>query len=76
MLCRSKLSQVINEGLFCTKYMLLIAFFVGSLFLPQSILDIYASVAKISSILYLVVQAIILIDIFYLMGINLVKRYD
>jgi magnesium-transporting ATPase (P-type) len=76
MLCRSRLSQVINEGLFCVKYLFLVALFVGALFLPSSILDIYASVSKITSIVYLAIQTIIIIDIFYLVAIKLVERYD
>ena len=41
MTCRNRFSQVINEGLFCVKFALLIGFFVGSLFLPSAVLDVY-----------------------------------
>jgi hypothetical protein len=67
---------VINEGLFCVKLLCLILLFVGTLFLPQSVINIYGSVAQVCSILYLAIQAIMLVDIFYLWGIRLVKRYD
>jgi uncharacterized membrane protein (DUF2068 family) len=76
MSCRNKISQVINEGLFCTKYFILVAFFVGALFLPTAILDIFASIARISSIIYLVIQVVILIDLYYLVAIRLKQRYD
>lgn len=76
MLCRNRLSQIINEGLFCVKYLFLVALFMGSLFLPSSILDIYASVSKITSIVYLTLQTIIIIDIFYLIAIKIVEKYD
>lgn len=49
---------------------------MGSLFLPSSILDIYASVSKITSIVYLTLQTIIIIDIFYLIAIKIVEKYD
>lgn len=45
-------------------------------FLPASVLNIYASISRISSILYLVIQTIILVDLFYLYAIKLVRMYD
>ncbi len=76
MLCRNRVSQVINEGLFCVKFTFLVGLFVGSLFLPSTVFEIYGSISKICSIVYLIMQTIILIDIFYLFGIRLVRRYD
>lgn len=75
MLTRSFVSQVYNENFFCLKYILAILFFVGAIFLPTSVLNAYGALAKVCSVLFLVFQAIILIDIFYLLGIILVSRY-
>ena len=76
MLCRNKVSQVINEGLFCVKFTVLILLFVLTFLLPPGVLMVYASIAKITSILFMVIQTVILVDLFYLYAINLVRKYD
>ena len=76
MLCRNKISQVINEGLFCVKFLILLLVFVATFFLPTSVLNLYAAVARIISVLFLVIQAVILVDLFYLYAISLVRKYD
>ena len=50
--------------------------FILTFFLPTSVLNIYASICRITSILFLIIQTIILVDLFYLYAINLVKKYD
>ena len=62
--------------MFCIKYTVLIGLFVLSFFLPAPVLNIYAQISKISSILYLIIQTIILVDLFYLYAIKLVRMYD
>ena len=76
MLCRNKVSQVINEGLFCIKFLVLLLVFVATFFLPTLVLNFYAEVARISSLVFLSIQAVILVDLFYLYAINLVRKYD
>ena len=76
MLCRNKVSQVINEGLFCVKFTVLLVIFILTFLLPPSVLNIYASISRITSILFLVILTIIIVDLFYLYAINLVRRYD
>ena len=76
MLCRNKVSQVINEGLFCVKFLVLLLIFVGTFFLPSSVLNLYAAVARVISVLFLAIQAVILVDLFYLYAISLVRKYD
>ena len=67
---------MINEGLFCVKYAVLWLIFILTFLLPPSVLGIYAGISRITSILFLVILTIILIDLFYLYAINLVRRYD
>ena len=76
MLCRNKVSQVINEGLFCVKFTILVLLFILTFFLPASVLGVYASISRIASILFMVILMIILIDLFYLYAINVVRRYE
>jgi hypothetical protein len=76
MLLKNKVSQVINEGLFCVKYLILWILFVLSFLLPNGVLNVYALISEISSIGYLVIQTVILIDLSYLAAINIVRKYD
>lgn len=76
MLCRNKVSQVINEGLFCVKFLVLLLIFVLTFFLPPPVLSLYAAVARVTSVLFLAIQAVILVDIFYLYAVSLVRKYD
>lgn len=66
----------INEGFFCLKYFFVLALFIALLFAPNSSFTTYADVSQILSIGFMVLQVIILVDLFYLAGIKLVKRYD
>lgn len=76
MLCRNICAQVINEGLFLFKYLLVIGLFVGFLFVSNSVFEDYATATKYISIIYMVVQSIILIDLFYMLAIGWVQKYD
>lgn len=76
MLCRNLCSQVLNEGLFLFKYLFVLGVFIGFLFVSNSFFWDYAIAAKYISIVYMVIQSIILIDLFYLLAIGWVKKYD
>lgn len=68
--------MVVNEGCFCFKYLLVIAALIGFLWVDDKVFNNFAQFSKYASILYMLLQSIILIDLFYLAGIKLVKRYD
>jgi len=76
MLCRNICSQVLNEGLFCFKYLFVVGVFIGFLFVNNSVFEDYAIAAKYISIIYMVLQSLILIDLFYMIAIGWVKKYD
>lgn len=76
MLCKSRLSMVVNESLFTIKYVFLIALFIASLFINKNFFEVYSSVAKYLSIIYMLLQSIILIDLAYIAGTYLAKRYS
>lgn len=76
MLFRSRLSMVVNEGCFCFKYLLVIGALIGFLWVDDTVFNNFSEFSKYASILYMLLQSIILIDLFYLAGIKLVKRYD
>lgn len=56
--------------------MLVVGAFVGFLWVGDDVFNNYAEFSKYASIVYMVLQSIILIDLFYLAGIKLVKNYD
>lgn len=68
--------MVVNEGLFTVKFIVLAALFVGSLFVSSGFFEGYAQVARGLSLAYMLIQSIILIDIFYILGRSLVRRYE
>ena len=74
--CHNRISMVINEGLFTVKYLFLIVLYIVMLFLGSSIFPIYEIVAKYASVLYMILQSIILIDLFYIFGKKLAKQYS
>lgn len=76
MLCRNRLAMVINEGCFCFKYLLVVGLFIGSLWLSNGSFADFAEASQYISIPFMILQCIILIDLFYLAGIKLVKHYD
>jgi hypothetical protein len=65
-----------NEGLFLFKYLLVLGAFIGFLWVNNSVFEAYAIAAKYISIVYMVLQSIILIDLFYMLAIGWVKKYN
>ena len=55
---------------------MVVALFIGSLWINNSVFKDYSTACKYISILFMILQSIILIDLFYLAGIRMVKRYD
>lgn len=76
MLLRSRISMIFNEGCFFFKYILVVGLTIGFLWVKDDVFETFAHVCQYISILYMLIQTIILIDLFYLAGIKLVKRYD
>lgn len=74
--CKNKVSMVINEGLFTVKYIFVAVLFIISLFLSNSIFEAYSYAARLVSLAYMAIQSIILIDLFYIGGVKLVRRYE
>lgn len=75
-LCRNRVAMIINEGLFTVKYMLCAILLIGSLFMGNDFFIAYSNVAKFISFVYIVLQSIILIDLSYIFGGRLAKRYS
>lgn len=56
MACRNRLAMVINEGLFCVKYVLVLGVFVGFLFVRNEAFIEYSSWSKYISIVFMIIQ--------------------
>jgi hypothetical protein len=74
--CRNRVAMVVNEGLFTVKFIILLVLFAGTLFVSSGFFDGYSQVARGLSLAYMLIQSIILIDIFYILGRGLVRRYE
>jgi hypothetical protein len=56
MACRNRLAMVINEGLFCVKYLLVLGVFVAFLFVRNEVFVEYSSWSKYISIAFMIIQ--------------------
>ena len=76
MLPRKRFSMAVNEHCFCLKYVLVVGLFIGSLWISNQVFQDYSHAARYISIGFMILQVIILLDLFYLAGIKMVKNYD
>jgi serine incorporator 1/3 len=76
LICRNKISKVINEGVWCFKISFIILFWVLSLFIRNSFFEVYLEITKYISIVYMVFQSIVFIDLFYIWGTNWIKKFE
>lgn len=56
MMFRSRLSMVINEGLFCVKYILVLGIFIAFLFVKNDTFNEYSIASKYISIIFMIIQ--------------------
>ena len=57
-LTRSRLGMVVNEGLFCMKYLLVVGLFIGFLWVKNDSFFDYAKASQYISIAYMAIQVI------------------
>jgi hypothetical protein len=55
-LCRNRLAMVINEGLFCVKYLLVLGVFIAFLFVRNEVFVEYSNASKYISIVFMILQ--------------------
>ena len=73
--CGVRCSTVLNEGLFFSKFTVLVVVFIASLGLSNDFIGYYASISQWFSYGFLMWQVIILIDLGYLWGIAWAEKY-
>jgi serine incorporator 1/3 len=75
-LTRDKFAKIVNEGLWGFKMILTAGGFFGTLFMSNDFFNTYAKVSIYLSGMFLFVQAVSLIDGFYLWASFWAKKYD
>lgn len=58
MVCRNRCAMVLNEGIFCIKYMFVVALFIVFLWVPNSVFIDYADASKYISVGFMVLQVV------------------
>lgn len=76
LLFRNEFSKSMNEGWWCLKGTLILAGFIAFFYVNNNFFVGYATFAKYFGAAYLVIQSIMLIDLFYMWGENWVRQYD
>ena len=56
MVCRNRCALVVNQGLFFVKYLIVVAIFIGFLWVPNNVFLNYAEASKYISIVFMVLQ--------------------
>lgn len=74
-LLRDDNSRKINEELWVIKIFLFLIMLFFSFYIPNDFFEIYANLAKIIGLVFIVFQIIMMIDIFYLWGEKLAANY-
>ena len=75
-LCSTRIAMILNEGMFFTKYVVIMILIMISFQMGASIFEAFGFLGSIFSYIVLIVQAIILMDLAYLWGINWAKQYS
>ena len=75
-LCSARIAMILNEGMFFTKYVIIMILIMISFQMEASIFEAFGFLGSIFSYLVLIVQAIILMDLAYLWGIYWAKQYS
>ena len=60
MLCRSRVSMIVNEGLFCFKYLLVTGLFIAFLWISDDTFLHYSQASKYLSIAFMILQVTML----------------
>ena len=74
--CSPRIALILNEGLFFSKYVTIMVFIFIALRIDSSFFSLFGDISAIFSYFFLIIQAIILIDLAYLWGISWAKRYS
>lgn len=72
----TRVGTVLNEGLFFSKFVIVMCMFIGTLFIDNSFVMTFGKLATVFSYAFVICQSVILIDLAYLWGIKWAKKYS
>ena len=75
-LCPSKITNTINEGAWPIKFLIVLGLFAVSFFIPEVFFKYYGYIAKGSSLIFIVFQILMLVDIAYAWNDKWLGIYD
>ena len=75
-MCSARVALIVNEGLFFSKFVIIMIMFFVTLRMDNSLFMSYGDLCKIVSYIFVAVQSMILIDLAYLWGIRWAKKYS
>lgn len=73
---RNECSKLFNEGMWLLKIVFIGGIFIGFMYVDYSFFNGYRDFARIFGALFLVIQSVMLIDIFYVWGESWKAKYD
>jgi len=68
--------KVANEGCWMMKFIILSCFFIATFFINNAFFDVYREFARYASVIYLIVQIVVLIDFSYAWNDAWVENYE
>ena len=75
-LCPSNITNTINEGAWPIKFIIVLTFFIICFFIPEGFFKYYGYIAKGSSLIFIVFQILMLVDIAYAWNDKWLGIYD
>ena len=75
-LCKSKISSAIHEGAWPLKIIIIVALYICTFFINNSVLKVYGYITMVTSGIFLVYEAILLIDLACVWNSSWVSSYD
>ena len=76
LLFRNSCSKNFNEGVWLVKILMVVGTFIGFFFVSNSVFEVYSKVIMVLSVIFLLFQIIMIIDLFYIWGTRWIQRYD
>ena len=76
MVCSTRVSLILNEGLFFSKFVLVMILTAIFLQLESSYFEWFGWISQLFSYIFVAVQSMILIDLAYRWGINWARKYS
>eukprot|EP00827_Trimyema_finlayi_P007202 TRINITY_DN985_c0_g1_i3.p1 TRINITY_DN985_c0_g1~~TRINITY_DN985_c0_g1_i3.p1 ORF type:complete len:383 (+),score=44.03 TRINITY_DN985_c0_g1_i3:66-1214(+) len=75
-LFRNDLSKMFNEGMWIIKFAVVLGIFIAVMYLSNDFFEKYVIAAKVIGAIFMIAQAIMLVDLFWIWSENLIHQFD